>query len=164
MLSNFDLTDTTAEYRSPPLRPVTVPPAADCTPEQLLDLAAASAQDRDTLWSLLGSADHVQAICELLAARVEPALRQADKDCEELQTRHAHEIRGLQLQLAESQSVVATLQDRLETQTDLVFSHLQEAVRLQGRLANLSNELAVTRHAMAALAHSRHLLAVTDVG
>src|SRR5690242_10666538 len=113
MIANqFDTTDahpappsrTAPGYLSrPPTAPHTVPLAEDCTPEQLLDLAAAAAQDPDTLWSLLGSAEHVAAICRLLSERVEPALRAADRELDELEIKHAHEIRTLQLQLAAAQ-------------------------------------------------------------
>lgn len=48
-----------------PRRPTVIPPAADCTPEQLLNLGAHAAQDSAAMWALTGSSEHVAAICVL---------------------------------------------------------------------------------------------------
>lgn len=181
----FDLTDArelptrprtvTARLVSPPARPATVPPAEDCTPEELVDLAAAAAQDPDTLWSLIGSSAHVAAICELLAERVAPALRVADKEIDELEIKHAHEIRALQLQLAAAQGVAAAAQRHHEIErVDLIreieqardahqvtalkleyvkgrlLEEEREALRLRGRHTELSADAVLARRFAAA--------------
>lgn len=57
--------------------PAPVPAAADCTDDELLDLAAGAMKGGVRLWDL--SYDHVQAICRLLVERVEPAKRLAEE-------------------------------------------------------------------------------------
>ena len=70
--TGFDLTDiavprvVTPGYRFPPAVPTNVPPAHECSDEQLLDLCAGAANWHDHLLALMGSPDHVAAICRLV--------------------------------------------------------------------------------------------------
>lgn len=164
----------TASYRFPPASPTTVPPADQCDREQLIDLAAGAAKHVDQLWQLCNSEAHVKALCLEVSERIEPELRASEDN-------RVREVRALQEQLAAVQTHAARIERLLDasnnarqadvlelarlreesaTQTLLVISHLREAVRLQGTLATMSNELAVTRAAMSQLAHSRHLAIV----
>jgi hypothetical protein len=105
----------TAAYRFPPSRPEL--PAAACSPEQLLDIASGAYQQRDQLWALVGSSDHVAAICRDYAERVEPALRDAE-------TR----IADLEQELGQARAF-----------------YLAERQRLHGELDGLQRELARLR-------------------
>lgn len=97
----------TAAYRFPPAKPVTVPPAHLCEREDLLDLAAGAVRHRDQLWALLGSSEHVVAICRLLVEHVEPELVDSVLRANRL---------ALDLHLANQQ--IAALQARNEAQRD----------------------------------------------
>jgi len=90
----------TAGYYFPPARPTTVPPAHLCEREDLQDVAAGAAQHHEQLWALLGSSEHVKAIC---------------RDYSESEYRHAREVLALQRQLAAAQGVCVALQTKLET-------------------------------------------------
>jgi hypothetical protein len=87
----------TLQRRFPPARPF-APSAADCTEEDLLELAAGAARDGNELYALLASRDHVRRICALL-------VEYAPEGASLLATRAR--------QLAAAQGVADTLRTRL---------------------------------------------------
>lgn len=136
----FDLTDAepsrartvTQGYRFPPAKP-DVPPADRCSRDDLLQLAADAMSNGDDLWSLLGSREHVRAICRLLVEQIEPESRAADEQIRALQSKAAETARLLE----RTERVVVTLcHDLYATQrayrTEQV-AHIETIRRVAGK-------------------------------
>lgn len=126
----------TQQYRFPPARPH-APAAADCTEDDLLELAADALRNDADLWALLGSREHVRRICELverqyLAVRDSAALAET-----------------LASQLEIARGVGRTLETRLDAARDYALTETAERNRLAALHDRISQENVYLRHQLA---------------
>lgn len=160
----------TPGYRFPPAAPEL---AADrCSRDDLLDIAAGAVRQRDQLWALVGSQDHVQAICDdygKLAVEHKDLRENNDEQFAAIVTlkRELAFQQGIGLEFKRKserneQCVVHTTNELYATKRELAqteelrLAEMQEGERLRGLLRLQSEELAVTRQAMAEMARRFH--------
>jgi hypothetical protein len=112
---------TSPPYTPPAPRPDYVPPAAECTRSELLDLAAHAATDADCMDALTDNREHIAAICTLA--------------CDQEQ-----ELIALRLELDRARTMLADARDRQQCLT-LDLEAAQAAGLATARMADTADML-----------------------